>query len=479
MNNPKIDFLRPSQRNDGQTSQTNVPHANKIWRNIFLIAILTIAACTGFIAMRRSGTENIDRSKKTFSFLGSMRSLISSGDKQLKGEHEGRINVALLGIGGAGHEGPNLTDTIILASIEPKTKRVAMLSIPRDMFVPIPGYGYRRINNANAFAEEALPGTGGIMMKEVLGDLLDMDVHYYVRVDFEGFRKLVDDLGGVIIDVEKNFSDPLFPTENFKNRTVTFNEGPQLMDGERALEYARSRHGTNGEGSDFARARRQQKLLLGIRDKVLSLGVLANPAKLFRAWQTVSEHVSTDMEAWELARLANLLKDVEPNTIVRRTLETAPEGPLVARMIDGAFALLPESGTWDEVRGIAKNIFTMAPEVKKKTMPTVEIQNGTVVPGFAASTAELLNRSGFKVVKIGNAKLRDYEKSIIYEVKDPEHKEDLAKLKEILNAQISGALLDGVPTLPATTSGTNELGSFVPNVNFLIILGTQSLAVIK
>ncbi len=471
MHTPKIDFLKPNNKNSKLLFPRTAPRA----RNSFLIIFLFAAALGSVIIINYSGRneENIIE-QKTFSFFSSMKSLITSGDRELKGERDNRINILVLGIGGEGHEGANLTDTIILLSVNPKTKQIGMISIPRDLLAPIPGYGYRRINNAYAFAEDALPGSGGNTAKKVVGDIFSLEINYFVTVNFNGFKQLIDDLGGVSIDIENSFTDPYYPTDDFKTKVVSFKAGRQLMDGTAALQYARSRHGGNGEGSDFARSKRQQNLIMAIRDKALSLAVFANPAKLLRIYQTFSEYISTDFESWEIIRLANILKDAPPEKIVRRTLEETPYGPLVPRMIDGAFVLLPESGSWDEIRSMAQNIFSAtAPEQKKKKI-TVEIQNGTVVPGYAAGVAEILRREGYQVIKIGNAKLRDYEKSVIYENGDKEKlEEDMIKIRSLLGANVSTS-----PLLPQGMENS-ATGTKQQNADFLIILGTLSLAVLQ
>lgn len=471
MNTPKVDFLKPQNN-----SKFLIPRTKGVLRNRFFILLFLVLAIGGIAALRhaRLGGDEMIEPQNKFSFLGSMRSLISGGEKQLKGEKEGRINILLMGIGGEGHDGANLTDTIILASINPKTKQVGMLGIPRDLLAPIPGYGYRKINNAYAFAEDTVKGSGGNNVKKVVGDVFGLEVHYFVTVDFEGFRQLIDDIGGVTVDVEKSFTDSFYPTDDFKTRVVSFTAGRQTMNGTEALRYARSRHGNNGEGSDFARAKRQQKIIVAARDKLLSLGVMANPAKMARIYQTVSEHIATDVESWEILRLASILKDVRSGEIARQTLEEAPEGPLVPSMVNGAFVLLPESGSWDELRSIAQNIFIVQPQEKKSEKISVEIQNGTVVPGYAAKVAELLRREGYQVLKISNAQSRDYEKTVIYGAPETgSHEEELIKIRSLLDANVAPS-----PLLPASSAATSS-GKGQSTADFLIILGTLSLAVLE
>ena len=472
MHTPKIDFLKP-QNND---SKLLIPRTKGVLRNRFFILLFFVFAVGGIFAIRqvKINGENADEPQKKFSFLGSMRALISGGEKQIKGEKDGRINILLLGIGGEGHDGANLTDTIILTSINTKTKQVGMLGIPRDLLAPIPGYGYRKINNAYAFAEEVSAGTGGLNAKKVVGDVFGINVHYFVTVDFEGFRQMIDDLGGVTVDVEKSFTDSFYPTDDFKTRVVSFNAGRQTMNGEEALHFARSRHGNNGEGSDFARVKRQQKIIMAARDKMLSLGVLVNPAKMMRIYQTVSEHISTNIETWEILRLASLLRDVRGNEIARQTLELVPEGPLIPSMVNGAFVLLPESGSWDELRAAAQNIFTVREQAKISKKITVEIQNGTAIPGYAAKVAEMLRQQGYQVLKVSNAKSKDYEKTVIFGSDGSDQRqEDIIKIRGLLNANVAPAVL-----LPTSSTNT-DMGAQKSAADFLIILGMLSLAVLE
>jgi LCP family protein required for cell wall assembly len=123
---------------------------------------------------------------------------------KLKGEGDGRINILMLGIGGPGHDGPYLSDTIMIMSIDPKTKDVAMLSVPRDLWVQIPGYGSAKVNAACAYGEsEHYTGGCGALAKDTLSKILDIPIHYYIRVDFSAFRQAVDSVGGVDVNVEK------------------------------------------------------------------------------------------------------------------------------------------------------------------------------------------------------------------------------------------------------------------------------------
>lgn len=305
-------------------------------------------------------------------FLQQIVHLVTSRAQPLRGETNDRINFLLLGMGGAGHEGPYLTDTIILASIQASTKRVALLSIPRDLAVEIPGHGIRKINAANAVGRDRnYPGGGERLTADVVGHVVDLPIHYVASVDFRGFERLVDDVGGLKIDVERNFVDGEYPTKNFGYQTVSFQAGPQRMNGRTALAYVRSRHGTNGEGSDFARSRRQQKVLQALKGKLFSLSLLASPSRLSSALTTFGDHARTDLEVWEMLRLASLVRGAAHDSVTR-VLDTTTQGLLAdATGIDGAYLLVPRAGDFREVQGLAQNLFAL--DAIAAEQPTVAV----------------------------------------------------------------------------------------------------------
>ncbi len=191
---------------------------------------------------------------------GGAPALVGSLDPtKLKGEGDGRINILVLGIGGVGHEAPTLSDTMLVLSIDPQTKDTAMLSIPRDLYVKIPATGkyatqYSKINAANAYG-------GPELAAKVVSSVIGVPIHYYILVDFSGFRQAVDAVGGVDVTVGKAIYDPEYPCDNEKGGYCPFSvaAGPQHMNGTVALRYARSRKST----SDFDRAARQQQIIGG------------------------------------------------------------------------------------------------------------------------------------------------------------------------------------------------------------------------
>ena len=422
-----------------------------------------------------------------FSLFSSVRSLITAQEKELTGEDDDRINVLLLGHGGAGHDGPELTDTIIFSSFRPSTGEIGMLSLPRDLVVPIPGYGYRKINHVNAYGELENPGSGPEDTADVISELLAQDVHYYVKVDFDGFEKLIDAVGGVDVYVETAFADYTYPTEDDLVQTISFEEGWQHMDGSTALQYSRSRHGTNGEGSDFARSRRQQNVILAVKDKVLSPAVLLSPGKLNRMIELFEENVKTDLSFWEMVKLARYAPDMEAQNVHNVVLDASPESPLYSSTINGAYVLLPKRDDWSDVQALAAEIFSaQGSGVAENNASTqehtarIEIQNGTSIPGLAFETSQLLVSSGFSVETVANADSKNYDKTIIYDLTEGAKADELAVLKAFFEADVAMSATgwifadEVVPReLSVTTPGEAYVSSDTP-IDFLIIVGEDA-----
>jgi len=398
--------------------------------------------------------------------------LIGSPDRQLAGEADGRINVLLLGMGGEGHEGPLLTDTIMVASIRPSDSQVALLSIPRDLLVPLPKAGWRKINAANAFGELEMPGRGAELTRLALEGLLGIDIPYYVRVDFDGFTSLVDDIGGVDVYVERSFTDYSYPTSDFGVQTVSFKEGYQHLNSGQALRFARSRHGNNGEGSDFARAKRQQKIMAAVKDKILDFRTLRNPALVSNLLAELQANVATNLQVGEILRLAKMGRTVDPTAIIHKVIDDGPKSPLQSSIIDGAFVLVPRKDDWSDLRQIAADVFqagdsdvvmAAAPRMAELAeKPKVEIQNGSGKTGLAREVSGLLSDAGFTVVKIGNAGSFEFQRTTVYDLTGGKREVAIDGLRQTLGSDINII----VSPLPPNTS--------TAAVDFLVILGKNT-----
>ncbi len=446
----------------------------RITTYIIAIAVISVIFAGKIIMSSQSASSWLPGG----AFFNALRHFIPSGDKQLQGEENDRVNILLLGIGGAGHDGPYLTDTMILLSIKPSTRQVAMLSIPRDLVAP--QSGWQKINSINAYAEQKNPGSGGTATAQAMSDLLQVPIQYYVRADFNGFVRAIDELGGIEVNVENTLDDYTYPIEgqednpNYYSRFehLHFDKGPQTMDGSMALKYVRSRHALGIEGSDFARSRRQQLVMEAIKDKLLSQQTLLNPVVVGKLISEFNQDISTNLSVWEMLRLWNLTKDVNRDQIINKGLSDAPDGLLVNGVgQDGAFILTPRSGNFSAVRDLAQNIFSFEtttisakPEVINDGA-TVLIENGTFITGLANRFSAVLTGYKFTVAQIGNAPQRNYAQTIVYDLSNGQKNQSLTVLKKVTGAKQDLIVQDWVKTY--TASSTKP-------IDFLLILGTDS-----
>ncbi|MFC1651770.1 LCP family protein [Patescibacteria group bacterium] len=357
--------------------------------------------------------------------------------RQLKGEGDGRINILLLGMGGEGHTAPNLTDTIIVLSIDPQEKNAAMLSIPRDLQVYVgDNYGYGKINSVYAYGEQDnYPGGGGAFLKEKVSEILDLPMHYYARLDFDGFKKMVNTVDGVTIDVEKEIYDYSYPDENMQGYDPFFiTKGTHKMDGNVALKYARSRYTT----SDFDRAKRQQQVLSALREKALKVNFISNPAKISEVLDILGDHLRTDIQLWEMQKLYELSKEIDPSTMVNKVLDNSADGFLTASQSSGgAYILVPRAGDFSEIQRFVHEIFVDSYIKKENTRLT--ILNGTHGSGLAASVSEMLKSYGYNVVKSKNAKNKNYTQCVLYDYTNNSKPYTLQYLASRFGARIESA----------------------------------------
>jgi len=412
-------------------------------------------------------------------FLNKLKHLVPMATKQLKGEENDRINILLLGMGGQGHDGAYLTDTIMLFSFKPSTQQVSLVSIPRDLTSPVSGW--RKINNINAYAEAKTPGSGGEVTSQAIGELFEIPIDYYIRADFDGFTEIIDELGGIEVNVENTFDDYTYPIdgqEDNPNYYARFEhlhveKGWQTMNGSLALKYARSRHAFGVEGSDFARAKRQQLILEAVKAKLLSRQTLLNPVMVGKLLNKFNQNISTNLSVWEMLRLWELAKNVDRSQITNKVLSDAPDGLLVPTTgEDGAYLLIPRSGNFSEIRNMIQNIFNSSEtETRRQKIPetindeaSVIINNGTWITGLASKTSTELINSNFKVLKTGNASERNYENSTVYDLSYGRKKDSLEILKRITGATQS---FDSPEWLKDYKNGSTS-------PDFILILGTNA-----
>jgi len=212
------------------------------------------------------------------------------------------------------------TDTIIVARVDPAARRVALLSLPRDLWAPIPGYGQNRISNAFLWGErEGPPGAGMALARATVSDLLGLPIDHVALIDLAGFAGLVDAVGGVTVDVERELVDRRYPTLDYGTTTVRFTPGRQRLFGQDALAYVRIRH----PDSDFARALRQQQVLLAIADRLRERGHLANILAAEQIADALAGFLQTDLPRDQIVALAWALRDLDLGSVERYALGEA------------------------------------------------------------------------------------------------------------------------------------------------------------
>jgi LCP family protein required for cell wall assembly len=348
--------------------------------------------------------------------------LIFSFGESLDKDADGRTNIMLVGVGGEGHEGNFLTDSIIVASIDYKNKLVPMFSIPRDLYVKNDYTGASRINGVYYFGESGYgKGEGMKILRDQVEEILGLDIQYYAKIDFQGFEDVVDSIGGVDVYVENAIYDPYYPKgETIYFETFSIDEGLQHLDGETALKYARSRKTT----SDFDRARRQQDLLFAIKEKALSLEILTDTRKLKEIYDSVADSIETDLSLGEIIELAKLSQDFGKESLYTTVINDDPTicGGLVytpARYyFDGASVLLPAGNSYEYTNLFTETISNNIKALQKQEK--IQILNGTRTPGLAYSTMNILSRYCMNIVYYSNASERDLEVSTIYYKEGPE-----------------------------------------------------------
>lgn len=335
---------------------------------------------------------------------------IAPGPRVSEGE---RINVLLLGIDRReGEIGPWRTDTMIVATLDPKTKSAAMLTIPRDLYVPIPapGAGENRINTANFYGEQTnYPGGGPALAKKTVEYNFAIPIHYYILIDFNGFRKIIDALGGIDINVPKPIDDPEYPTEDYGIMRLQIPAGMQHMDGELALKYARTRH----VDSDFGRSQRQMQVILAARDKALKTNALAQAPQLM---QQLRDTIETDMTPEQILALAPIAAQVRADNIKTRAIDL--DMAYEIKLNTGAQVLWPDR---EKIGVMIKELFSTTESASsvavinplKAEAARIIVLNGTNKDGLAAMASRYLKSNGFNVIQIGNAERRDYAKTVL------------------------------------------------------------------
>jgi LCP family protein required for cell wall assembly len=301
-----------------------------------------------------------------------------------------RVNLLLMGLDQrAGSALPGRADVILIASVDPSDKEVTLLSLPRDLWVEIPGHGENRINSAYFYGEfDGGQGGGPDLMRRTIEHNFGLSIDYYGTLDFQCFKRVIDILGGITVDVPEAIRDDQYPDDSYGYMSIHIPAGSQQMDGETALQYVRARH----ESSDFSRMRRQQQVLLAVREKALRLDIIFSLPDLI---PMLGKAFSTDLPVRSLLALANLGAQVHLEDIEPRVVDESLTIPYVAP--DGAQVLLPRM---DQIRALIGQLFNDEPVASESSEAGVldariVVRADVTRPGLAAEVADLLQRRGY------------------------------------------------------------------------------------
>ena len=421
-------LLRPNVQFQANPPRRNLdPSGNKQRKSLkfFLLGLVVLIVgslgwitVSGIIAFKNIYAKNADDRSSFFRHNGEI------SPDELLGEGDSRINILSLGV----DQAAGLADSIEVISIDPINKKMALLSVPRDLYVYNSAEKRQtKINevyNSGIAACQAAKKTcdpkvdaGGALMKKTISDTLGIQISYFAKVDFGGVKKIVDLLGGIQVYVDKAIYDPKYPNStNTGFDPFSIKAGLQNLNGETALKYARSRQTT----SDFDRARRQQQVISSVRNKAFQLNFLANPKKVTDLLSTVGRNFKTDLQSNEIVSLAKLIADIDNTDTTSAILDNGPTGPLVSSTNSiGQYILIPKLGQtdWSEVQEFA---MTALPEPYLiKEAARIKIVDATGKKDAGTTLKKKLTSFGYTVNHVEIASTTQKTSSITYTADKP------------------------------------------------------------
>jgi LCP family protein required for cell wall assembly len=307
---------------------------------------------TGFIACAIFFYKIYDFGKGVTTDPGQLFNIFN----KLETSEDGQLNLLLIGMRGREIPGGGLlADSIMVVALRPEENKVAMISIPRDLYVEIPGKNYsRKINETYQIGEEQGVGQGLDLMKETVSKVTGMDIHYAASVDFLAFKDTIDALGGITIHLDKPFAElDQFVEGGECGGEFRLPAGDVTLDGETALCYTRARFNS----SDFDRARRQQEVLMAIKEKAMNLGMLSDIGKIKKLLDVAGDNVKTDISSsGEMKKLYSLYTGMEDPKMYKKVFDTSKEGLLYSTS-NGSYILKPVGDSFDQIHQACENIW--------------------------------------------------------------------------------------------------------------------------
>ncbi|GAC1392611.1 MAG: hypothetical protein NVSMB46_08920 [Candidatus Saccharimonadales bacterium] len=437
----------------------------KIAKRLAIVLLIFVVVIGGWLGYKiiRNGLKIFNGSN----LLG----LLSS--TKLRGEDKGRVNILLAGTSedDPHHDGADLTDSIMLISVDTNSHKAFLLSIPRDLWVKLPGYNHQKINAANhygnvdKFNEDGYAQGGIGLLEKVISEDFRIPIHYYAKVDYTAFRDSVNAVGGIdvtINSVNKNgLYDPNIGPQD--HGPLRLRNGTQHLDGQTALNLARARgdspYSYGFPASDFDRTMHQRQMMVALKDKALSSGVLSNPDKLSNLLDAIGNHVKTDLKPSEVRRLYDIGKQIGSSSI-----QSVSMGDLLTnyQAADGELALRPIDGLDDftSIQNYLNRLIMNDPTISEK--PTVIVLNGSNAYGVAKKEAAILTSRGFNVIDSGNAS-HIYANSLFVDKTNGGKPGSKSLLQKVLSANV-------------TITGEALTESQGTKADFVVIVGSSAVA---
>ena len=390
---------------------------------------------------------------------------------KLKGEGDGRVNIMMLGKGGEGHEGADLTDTIIIASIDPIAKEAALVSVPRDLYVPVSGgKGSMKINavyatgKSNALSKSSRQSpevkqkaeeAGYTLLEQTVEKNLGIPIHYRATIDFNGFKQAVDTVGGIDLKVPSAVKETL--RIDGKTYRLDVKPGQQHMDGFKALAYSRSRY-TSARG-DFDRSERQRLIIIALKQKIMSAGTYSNPKKISGLLDNLGSHVQTNFSVNDLSRLYDLGKQIDQSKIYSIGLADPPNNYVTTGNVGGQSVVIPTAGVgnYKAIQGYLRNV--LKDSFIRNENASISVFNGTNTVGLAATKGDELKSYGYNITAVANAPTKTYTKTVIVDMRSGSKK----YTKNYLEKRF------GVSAVSSLPDATIQPGT----ADFVIILGSD------
>ena len=419
---------------------------------LFILLILAGLAYGSFFAYKiySIGKKVSIENNTDSSFVETVKSFASHAPLDLKGADKNQINILLLGIAGKGKPGQFLTDTIMVASLDTKTNRVALLSLPRDLFVSIPDMRIQtKINAVYQFglSNSKNDDDAAQIIGKTITNITGLDINYFMVMNFDGFQKAINDIGGINIVSERDIYDARYPGPNYSYETFELSKGFHHLDGATALKYARERH--NDPEGDFGRAKRQQQIMQATKNKIFSAGTILDVFALNNLFDTLGDNIKTDIRPEDFASFFELMKKIDTNNINNVVVDAWNKDSLlkVAHIQLGdaqAFALVPRVGNYSEIQDLAGNIFDLNKIKRRRDEITTE--NATIAIINKSGDAQIIQ----KIKKVLQENL-NYKNVIILTDSDKSSANKTVAY-DLTNGQKPFTLDELATRLPATVS---------------------------